>query len=92
MADDDDKRLLVCAPVGGASQFLPNTDVIQCSKCGQGMWIAPSGKKVMAEDPEMKAICLDCALPHLLENPDAKVQPITEEQVQEILDLIKKLK
>ena len=48
--------------VGGQTPVTPNAKAVFCCKCLAKVFIAPSGQRIMKENPGCKPICLDCML------------------------------
>lgn len=79
---DDDETVLVCirvadldTPVGGAHQT-------KCDLCGEKVWCSPSSPK------HDKVLCLQCIQDTI--EPDAKFEPITDEQWTDVREHFKK--
>jgi len=51
----------------GISQYLPPIGAakIKCQLCGEQFWIGPKQKAVLAQYPDVKKACFECAAPHL---------------------------
>ena len=48
--------------VGGETAATPNAKVMFCAKCLAKVFIAPSGQRIMKENPGCKPLCLECML------------------------------
>ena len=48
--------------IGGWSPATPNAKVMFCSKCLAKVYVAPSGQRIMKENPACKPLCIDCML------------------------------
>ena len=48
--------------IGGWTPATPNATVMFCCKCLSKVYVAPSGRRIMKENPGCKPLCLDCML------------------------------
>ena len=52
--------VLVAVPVRLAEVVVPGSAQGNCSECGEPVFIAPSGQKLMSQQPGWKIICVLC--------------------------------
>lgn len=57
-------RVMVCFRVKESGLVAPGSIVECCEKCGQDVWIAPTGQDRLRAEP-MRILCLPCAAPEL---------------------------
>ena len=48
--------------IGGWTQATPNAKIMFCCKCLAKVYVAPSGQRIMKENPACKPLCIDCML------------------------------
>jgi len=70
---------LICRPT--SLQHVPASIVAYCSKCGVGVWIAPSGQRLIKEKG-LKVICLDCF--KQINPPMEEIADLNDDQLAEI--------
>lgn len=56
---EDEKVYLVCPPVRLEGAVYPGSVQSECSQCGERVWAAPSGQKLISEFSAV-ILCLDC--------------------------------
>jgi len=87
MSEPDDSYL-ICLPVKGHSAMIvPGSTKTRCHDCGARVWISPASLK-LAKQRKLKAVCTDCTDKRAEKSDDLQIQPPTEEQRQEIRDMI----
>lgn len=63
MADDEERRIIVCAPV----EWEHTADSIKVDgACGHEVWVAPAGQRMIAIGAEPR--CVPCAVPIMKEH------------------------
>lgn len=81
------ETFIICTPEN--NPHIKNSTLDKCSECGQPVWVAPSGRKLLAEHPNMKIICIPCATPKI--ERDSKFMPINEEQKGELREYVQEI-
>lgn len=77
--------VFVCAAVWNtaAAHVAPGSTMDRCSICVAELWVAPSAKGALANHPNARKVCLECAV----ENgyfKKSRLAPMTDEQAKEI--------
>jgi hypothetical protein len=68
--------LLVCA-LADAPQVVPgSTFDRRCTGCRRAVMIAPSGQRILRDDPAAQVLCVDCFCAHG-DGKDATIRPAT---------------
>jgi len=79
--------IVICrlgAPVPG--QSIPGSKVDLCSECGATIRVAPSGRKMLAQEG-MRAVCTTCGK-QMIEASMLSPEPLSGEQKTELIDAI----
>lgn len=82
--EEDDEILLICMPaLKGERPNVPGGGVRECKDCHRPVWVAPTGMK-MERERGAQLVCMDCAHERMKDDPEAKIQDPTPEQIEEI--------
>lgn len=85
MTEDTEPIVLICAPVAWRSETrIPGTAQRECEDCGQPIWVAPSGQRIL-QNPNARAVCTPCGQV-ALEEPDTSLDRPTDDQMKEVRD------
>lgn len=57
---DNDELYIACAPADAPRVIPGSVFTHKCYRCDQSVVMAPSGQKMLAENPEAKVICAFC--------------------------------
>jgi hypothetical protein len=87
---ESDAAYLVCLPVkGGGSLIIPGSTKTRCGDCGERVWISPASLR-LSKKRHLKIVCMPCADVRAEKDDNLQIQPPTEEQRQEIRDMIER--
>ena len=67
---------------------VPGSEILQCSSCGNDVWLSPSTKRLMS-GKEFKALCNRCRSPISIIMEESDVVMPTPGQVKEMYDYLK---
>ncbi len=87
MAADD--AYLVCMPVEVMTVAVPGSTKKRCSACARAVWVSPASL-ALSKKRHLPLLCLPCAGERAAKDEEVSVQPLTEEQRQEIRDAIER--
>lgn len=94
-AEDGEPAILICASVADSERLGMHMDglvVMSCSRCGQDVFVAPSGRRFLSERPDAVAYCNFCAeLKLLVEEAKGETPNVSQlpESTEEILSYFK---
>lgn len=74
---------IICIPVKDAREIVPGSVKTICCRCGEPVWLAPSGIAMMAKRPNCLIVCRDCGIIMMAEEP-GELLPFTEAQLREL--------
>lgn len=75
---------IACVPVDAPGIVAVGSTRARCSDCGAGVWIAPSGVRMVAEKG-LVIVCIPCVHKRMAADPNPKIQSITPEQAVEAM-------
>lgn len=81
--DSERSLCIICIPVKEAREIVPGSVKTICRRCGEPVWIAPSGIAIMAKRPNCLIVCHDCGIIMMAEEP-GELLPPTEAQLKEL--------
>ena len=87
--DDDQSLYVLCMPVAWRDehyQLIPGTTEFECEECGQPIFVAPSGQRMMASN-DARAVCVPCGQ-EIVTAQNIEMSPATDDQVQELKDAL----
>jgi hypothetical protein len=87
MAKDD--AYLVCLRVADLTVAVPGSTKKKCSACASAVWVSPASL-ALCKKRHLPILCMQCAEKQAAKDEDVVVQPLTEEQKQEIRDAIER--
>lgn len=70
----DDSLVIGCSPVSQGPSNVPNSTQGTCRVCGTGVWLAPSTREIMAEQPGLVTWCVPCVLAQADEDGDKELK------------------
>lgn len=76
---------LICSPVAGAGNVIPGSIIARCEECGQEVWLAPSGQRIVAEEAPT-LLCIPCGMKAIAADPEPEIVPLNQEQRDEIAE------
>jgi len=85
--------LVICVSVLGSDPYALSAGSEQdaCSECEQAVWVAPSSLSLMAENSELRLVCVQCATTLLEAEPEpGELMPPTREQMIELAEWAKR--
>jgi len=87
-----ERKTLISTPVplGGYVPLGGLQD--KCSKCGQPVWVSPSSWLILHDNPEMKILCMPCALAQMKEDKQFEIEAITPAQAEEVDEYFRKVR
>lgn len=79
------KDVLICKPVSHPGYVGPGSTMDLCSKpdCRRPVWVAPSGRRLLQDQPEVEILCTICAFAQIAK-VGGEIQELTPEQEAEI--------
>jgi hypothetical protein len=79
---DQEPIVLICAPT--TMEAVPGSTRDTCSSCGAAVWVAPSGRLLLAARPGLRLRCLPEFLAAVEAGHVMPVMPPTDQQWQEL--------
>jgi hypothetical protein len=76
-------RWLICHDVAA----VPGSERAVCSLCGARLYVAPSGQR-MRRERDLTVVCVACAKVGIANDPDARIEPVSPEQLSEMTSVI----
>jgi hypothetical protein len=89
MSSSEDDAYLVCMRVENLLVAVPGSTKKRCSVCASAVWVS-AASFVIAKKQHLPLLCMQCAEKKAEDDDDVVVQPLTEEQRQEIRDAIER--
>lgn len=93
MSNEEEQTLIVCGPW---SPGAPEGQDVECTECKTKLYLCDSSLRSVRQNsgksPDELGIvilCLDCAIVLLNERADTQILPPTEEQIEEIKQVLK---
>lgn len=77
-----DEMVMVCTRVEDLSIPVEGSKTFTCADCGKDVWVSPA--TYLEHGHDAIAVCVLCAIPRIRADPDAKVVPVSEKQVEEL--------
>lgn len=77
-----DEKVLVCTRVEDMGIPVEGSKTLTCADCGKDVWVSPA--TYLEHGHEAITVCMVCAIPRIKADPDAKVMPVTEDQIEEL--------
>lgn len=81
--EEEGPPILGCMPTNLGAAHIPTATKDSCSECEQEVWVAPSGREIIAEKGAL-ILCIKCLSEKIREDGDPKLEPLTEMQHEEI--------
>jgi hypothetical protein len=79
---------LLCAPANAPFKVRGSSFDRVCSRCRKPVMLAPTGQKLLKKHPRAKIVCTQCLKPGEMTGKDAKPRAITDEQMEELKDIV----
>ncbi len=90
MTEHEEKNFLICGSAE-TEPHIPNSTLADCERCGEKVWLAPSGV-ITRDEMECIVLCMDCGLKEMQEKAasgeEVQVAPISERQRKEVIDAL----
>jgi len=79
------KNVLICMPASHPGYVTPGSTKELCSNpdCRKSVWVAPSGRRILQDQPEVKILCTICAFAQI-SKVGGETQELNPEQEAEI--------
>jgi len=87
-----ERKTLICEPVSFRGYVVPGSLPDKCSKCGGLAWVSPSSLLALHDNPEMKILCMPCALEQMKKDREFEIEAITPAQDEEIREYFRKVR
>ncbi|MBW3623771.1 MAG: hypothetical protein KY468_10235 [Armatimonadetes bacterium] len=82
--EEDDEILLICLQARPKERpYVEGAVIKECRDCRCPIWLAPSGQQ-MERERGAQLVCMTCATERMKDDPEAKIQKPTPEQMKEI--------
>ena len=76
------REVLVCPPTSAGPSRVAESTPACCADCGQGVWVAPSGRALI-QRLELTILCRLCVERHQAEGETVTRMPLQPEQLEE---------
>jgi len=86
-----ERKTLISTPVSLGGYVPPGSLQDKCSKCGQPVWVAPSSWLILHDNPEMRILCMPCAIAQMKKDGEFEIETITPAQAEEIDEYLRKV-
>jgi hypothetical protein len=83
--EEQEPVLLLCAPVAWSQDVIPDSIEVECDECGQPIFVAPSGQRMMAQGA--RVVCVPCGQEVMAERGVEPETP-TDDQMKELKDTL----
>ena len=77
-----DEMVMVCTRVEDLSIPVEGSKTFTCADCGKDVWVSPA--TYLEHGHDAIAVCILCSIPRIRADPDAKVMPVSEDQIEEL--------
>jgi hypothetical protein len=84
---------MVGALMTPSTVVVPGSVTKACVDCGRGVAIAPTGQARVAQaEPgqDVRFYCMPCGLAMMARDPDPTVEPVTQAQVNEMVNFLRR--
>ena len=79
----DDVLAVTCLRVETPSTVVPGSLVKTCWRCETAIWVSPATLQHVRDKPH-RFLCMECTQVYTAQDKDAKMEPVTPEQFEEL--------
>jgi hypothetical protein len=82
-----DGAMIVCTPTAWGDSDVPGAEKVWCALCAEEVWISPSSREVMKNEPRYMPTCMPCAMGTMETDDDVRItmHPRTAEELKQQL-------